>query len=46
MSNEDLLQETDEKLNENAGISVLIIDNSENVSIMTEIICQTWKLPP
>ena len=46
MSDEDLPQEIEETLNEKAGIIVLIIDNSENVSIMTEIICQTWKLTP
>ena len=36
MSAEDLPQETEETLNEKAGISVLTIDNSENVSTMTE----------
>ena len=36
MSDEDLPQETEETLNEKAGISVLTIDNSENVSTMTE----------
>ena len=36
MSDEDLPQETEEKLNEKAGISVLKIENSENVSTMTE----------
>ena len=36
MSDEDLPQETEEKLNEKAGISVLKIENSENVSTMTK----------
>ena len=36
ISDEDLLQETDETLNEKAGMIVLSIDNSENVSTMTE----------
>ena len=36
ISDEDLPQETEETLNEKAGISVLTIDNSENVSTMTE----------
>ena len=36
MSDEDLSQETEETLNEKAGISVLTIDNSENVSKMTK----------
>ena len=36
MSNEDLPPETEETLNKKAGISVLTIDNSENVSTMTE----------
>ena len=36
MSDEYLLQEIYEKLNEKAGISVLTIDNSDNVSSMTE----------
>ena len=36
MNDEDLPQETEETLNEKAGISVLTIDNSENVSTMTE----------
>ena len=36
MSDDDLPQETEEKLKEKAGISVLKIDNSENVSTITE----------
>ena len=36
MSDEYLPQETEETLNEKAVISVLTIDNSENVSTMTE----------
>ena len=36
MSDEYLPQETEETLNEKAGISVLTIDNSENVSTMIE----------
>ena len=36
MSDEYLPQETEETLNEKARISVLTIDNSENVSTMTE----------
>ena len=35
MSDEYSPQEIEEILNEKAGISVLIIDNSENVSTMT-----------
>ena len=35
MGDEDLPQETEETLNEKAGISVLTIENSENVSTMT-----------
>ena len=35
MSDEDLPQETEETLNKKSGISVLTIDNSENVSTMT-----------
>ena len=36
MSDKDLPQETEETLNEKAGTSVLTMDNSENVSTMTE----------
>ena len=36
MSDEYLPKETEETLNEKAGISVLTIENSENVSTMTE----------
>ena len=36
MSDEDLPQETEETLDEKAGISVLKIDNSKNVSTMIE----------
>ena len=36
MSDEDLPQETEKIINEKAGIIVLIIDNSENVSPMIE----------
>ena len=36
ISDEDLPQEMGETLNEKAVISILTIDNSENVSIMTE----------
>ena len=36
MIDEYLPQETEETLNEKAGTSVLTIDNSENVSTMTE----------
>ena len=36
MIDEDLPQEIEEALNEKAGISVLTIDNSENVSTRTE----------
>ena len=36
MSDEYLPEETEETLNEKAGISVLKLDNSENVPTMTE----------
>ena len=36
MSDEDLPQEIEETLNEKSGISVLMIENSENVYTMTE----------